>query len=107
MERLSRDLSIYSMGLFPLLGHSAMSVRPKLFGMFLLTGTQLDSVESQYTQSLIPFQLFKSESKIEGSASLFVFQNLTLSSSNRPCHQFVDVIITVFKCIKTDCLVAI
>ena len=33
MERLSRDLSIYSMGLFPLLGHSAMSVRPKLFGM--------------------------------------------------------------------------
>ena len=32
MERLARDLSIYSMGLFPLVGHSAMSVRPKLLG---------------------------------------------------------------------------
>ena len=34
-DRLAQDLSIYSVGLFPLVRHAAMSVRPKLLGKFL------------------------------------------------------------------------
>ena len=33
-DRLARDLAIYSMGLFPLMGHSAMNVKPVLLDMF-------------------------------------------------------------------------
>ncbi|KAL5265755.1 hypothetical protein ACHWQZ_G006460 [Mnemiopsis leidyi] len=57
MERLSRDLSIYSMGLFPLLGHSAMSVRPKLFDIFdtfyIPLGTNLEPCLHGFILSLL------------------------------------------------------